>query len=602
MPSNGRKEITLRGIPASPGICIGKAYLVDHEGVNIVKKYTVSADRVEAEVERFNAAVWKSREELTEIMRDTPEEFRENVDILETQTILLKDKMLYEKTLETIEKEHVNAEWALKKVVSNLKALFQTLSDPYFRERTVDIEHVANRIMRNLVGVPEVNLRDIEKRVILVASDLTPAQTSQIQLDRIKGFATDMGGMTSHTAIIARTMGIPALLGLGDATRLIRNDDIIVLDGAAGVLVVDPSDQTLLAFEERREAFEHRRKEIAVGCYDSADTCDGMHIQVMGNIELPGEVRSVTEYGGDGIGLYRTEFQYLGRSEFPTEDELFERYREIVAALTPRPVVIRTLDINGDKAISPYAESQERIPPLGLRAIRYCLKRPDVFKTQLRAILRAAVHGENVRILLPMISNVEEVRRTKALLKESADELAQKNQPMNPDIRLGVMVEVPSAAVMADVIAAEVDFFSIGTNDLIQYTFAVDRGNRHLIHLSDHLNPAVLRLCKIVVDAAQKSEIPVFMCGEMAADPLSVPLLVGLGIDELSMSPPSIPVVKHVIRQIDAVECRKTVKRVLDLPDTESVRAHLTKFYGDIVEDAAIYPATDAPVTSKRTT
>ena len=383
------QEKRLKGINASPGICIGKAYLVDNEGVNVVEKYTIKDKQLQGEVKRFKAAVKKARDEFQTILKNRPEELQRDY-ILETHIALLKDKMLYGKTIETIQTEGVNAEWALKKIVSILKATFEKMGDEYLKERASDVVHVADAIMRSLVGVASKNIAAIDKRVILVAYDLSPADTSQINLARIKGFITNRGGKASHTGIMAQALEIPAVVGLETATIAIKSDDLIIVDGNTGTVIIDPSEQTLFEYEERKNGYEEYKAVITRESHLRAETTDGRQLEVMANIEFPEEVISVKNYGGDGIGLYRTEFQYMNRPEFPNEAELFEKYHEVVELMTPKPVTIRTLDINGDKAIANRSGLDEANPALGLRAIRYCLRKPDVFKTQLRAILRAA--------------------------------------------------------------------------------------------------------------------------------------------------------------------------------------------------------------------
>ncbi len=586
MPDTETNEIVLRGIGGSPGICIGKAYLVDREGVDVVQRYAVAPKDLPKEKKRFKAAVQKAKEELHAIIVGTPEEFREHADILETHVVLLKDKMLYARAIEIIENEKINAEWALKKAVSGLKRMFREMTDPYLRQRAEDIVQVSDRILRNLVGVRQVDIRSINKRVILVAHDLSPAETSQIQLERIMGFVTDRGGKTSHTSIIARTLEIPAVLGVGDATRRIRNEDIIIVDGSEGTVILRPNDDTLIEYQERQAQFEIFRKAITRDSHLPARTVDGVRIEVMGNIELPEEVVSVLDNGGEGIGLYRTEFGYLSRNSFPSEEELFDKYRDVVEVMAPHPVTIRTLDINGDKALN-YAATQrpEENPALGLRAIRYCLKRPDIFSTQLRAILRAAAFG-HVRILLPMISGVDELREARRLITEAARGLEKEGIFHNANVAVGIMIEVPSAVVLADYLAEEADFFSIGTNDLIQYCLAIDRGNQEVAHLFSPLHPALLRMIRQVTETARQHGIETYMCGEMAADPIHVPILLALGMDELSMNPQSIPAVKRVIRSLSAEKCKPFLEVVLQQRTAQDVMNRLRTTYGGIFSDS----------------
>ncbi len=583
MPEKEAPEFILRGIGGSPGICIGKAYLVDKEGVDVVPKYTVSDKKMEEEKKRFKVAVKKAADELHEIINDTPEELRENAKILETHAVLLKDKMLYGRTIETIERERINAEWALRKVVLAIKPLFESMGDAYLRDRAEDVVNVSDRIFKHLTGVESINIGSISKRVILVARDLSPADTSQIQLERVMGFVTDSGGRASHTSIIARSLEIPAVLGLERATSVIQNDDIIVVDGNAGIVVINPSEETLAQAETRKTAFEERRALYARSGHLPAKTIDGLELAVMGNIELPEEVVAVRDRGGDGIGLYRTEFQYLARKTFPSEDELFENYKDVVEVIPDKPVTIRTLDINGDKAVA-YTAEQEENPVLGLRAIRYCLQKPKVFHTQLRAILRAAHYGQ-VRILLPLISQVEEVTEAKRLIAQAAQSLKNDGLPHQERIPVGVMIEVPSAAIMADTIAKEVDFFSIGTNDLIQYTMAIDRGNRNVAYLYNPITPAVLRLLKHVTEAAKHNNIPVFMCGEMAGESIYAPILVGLGIEELSTNPQAIPMIKNAIRMLNRDQARQFTDELLKLTTTDQIERLIESTYGSLLNN-----------------
>jgi len=584
MPEAENKELTLHGISASPGICIGQAYLVDKEGVDIIAQYHIQKSKIKDEVKRFKAAVKKSKDELREIIENAPEDFLPHTSILETQEVLLKDKMLYGRTIETIENDCVNAEWALKKVASSVKSIFQGMSDSYLKERASDIVHLSERIMRYLVGAKQVNIGEIDKRVILVAPDLSPAETSQIRLERIKGFVTDRGGKASHTGIIARTLEIPAVLGLEKATVAIKNEDLIIVDGSSGKVIIGPDEQTLVKYEERRIRYQQHHAAITRRSRAPAETQDGQRIRVLGNIELSEEVVSVLSYGGDGIGLYRTEFQYMSRPDFPGEDELYDKYADVVAVIASKPVTIRTLDINGDKVVAVANGPSEANPDLGLRGIRYCLQRPDVFKTQLRAILRAASQG-NVRVMFPMVSTRREVVESKRIMNEVAESLDKEGLPFNSAIEIGVLIEVPSAAIMADKLAEEVDFFSIGTNDLIQYTLAIDRGNKKVSHLFRPLDPAILRLLNQITTVAREKKVKVFICGEMAGYPIHVPLLLGLGMDELSMNPQSIPAVKQMIRSIKIKDTPSLAQEALKLASAEKTFELLRATYGGILSE-----------------
>ncbi len=581
MPSDTTEKV-IKGISGSPGICIGKAYLVDKEGVDIIEKYSITEDKVKKEINRFKSAVTKAKNELMDIIKGVSEELRQHAGILETHMVLLKDKMLYGKAIDIIKNELVNSEWALREATSAAKSMFSNIADPYLKSRSADIEHVSERIMRNLVGRKDVNISNIDKRVILVAHSLSPAETSQLQLEKVMGFITDRGGKASHTSIIARTLEIPAVLGLDNATQLIKNDSIIIVDGSEGIVIIDPEEDTLVKYEERSKSYEARKADILRTSDQPAKSADGHLFSIMGNIELPEEVVAVKDHGGEGIGLFRTEFLYLGRMNFPDERELFHQYKEVAELMAPHPVIIRTLDINGDKAISGIPAPEEANPSLGLRAIRFCLKKPTIFKTQLRAILRAAAYG-NIRLLLPMISGCEEIRQTLKLIDEAAESLEKDGLAYNRDIQIGIMIEIPSAAIMADAMADLVDFFSIGTNDLVQYTLAIDRVNRHVAYLYNPLHPAVLRLIKHVVDTGKKKHIKTFMCGEMASEIINLPILLGIGLDALSMAPQSIPSIKSMIRKISVSDSKLFLKDVLKQTSALDTMKLITDTYGDIL-------------------
>lgn len=584
MLNTNEGEIQLYGTGGSPGICIGKAYLVGKEGVDVVEKYFISEENLKKETKRFKKAVKKAKDELFSIIEQTPKKLRPHDSILEAQMVLFKDKMLYGKTIKTIEKEMVNAEWALKKVVSNVKSMFDDMTDTYLQGRAADIIHVSDSIMQNLVGAEKVDIAAIGKQVILVAADLSPAETSQIQLEKIMGFVTDRGGKTSHTGIVARTLEIPAVLGLDNASRIIKNDDIIIVDGTEGKVIINPTDKTLIQYEERKDRYKAYKAGFTRDSHLPAETVDSVLFQVMGNIELPEEVVSVIDNGGDGIGLYRTEFQYFNRLDFPDEHELFDKYKDVVEVMAPRPVTIRTIDVNADKAISYASDSGETNPALGLRGIRYCLQKPDVFKTQLRAILRASAFGK-VRVLFPMISCHDEVLHAKKILNQAADSLDKEGVDFDKNMEVGIMIEVPSAVILADVMAKDVDFFSIGTNDLIQYTLAVDRGNTQVAHLYQPLSPAIIRMIKHVADVARDHGLKISMCGEMAGDPVNMTILLGLGMDRFSVNPQSIPIIKSMIRLLNVKDARLFIKEVLKETTDSGVTELVYNTYGSIIFD-----------------
>ena len=561
MKENSQK--ILNGINGAPGICIGKAHLIDSHGVDVIQKYYLTDELVISELKRFKTAVSNAKRELEEVICNSPESIGDHINILETHLLLFNDKMLYEKTLSHIKQNRINAEWALKNVVEETKDLFRSIEDEYLKSRGSDIVHVADKIMIKLTGAVEVNISDISKRVILVARDLSPAQTSQIQLDKIMGFLTDKGGTASHTSIIAKTLGIPCVIGLENATSRIKDDDIIIIDGSSGIVIINPEDSVLIKYEEAKRVFEEKQAEIVRSSYLPATTKDGVDLVINGNIEFTEEVDLVKNHGGTGIGLYRTEFLYMSKNHYPDENEQFENYKEVGERIYPGEVIIRTLDINGDKALSYNKDDIEELnPALGLRAIRFCLKRKKIFKTQIRAILKASAFG-NIKILFPMISSLGELNEAKKIVKICMTELSDEGINFNPDIKIGIMVEIPSTAVMADIFAKEVDFFSLGTNDLIQYSLAIDRGNEEVAHLYNELNPAILRLIQNTASAAKENNIPVAVCGEMAGNPMFIPVLLGLGILNFSMNPHSIPIVKQFIREINFKDIEKLTSEIL---------------------------------------
>jgi phosphotransferase system enzyme I (PtsI) len=580
-------NLTLQGISGSPGIAIGKAYLVEQEDVDVVEKRFIEPENIPAEVRRFKEGVKKAEKQLQSVIEEVPEELRDHTYILHAHRMLLKDRMIYNGTIEHIERENVNAEWAVKIVVDDVKSIFKKMPDTYFRERAWDIAHISKLILENLLGNgPSSNISDIDKRVIIVAHDLSPAETTQMPLEKVKAFLTDLGGQTSHTGIIARSLEIPAVLGLGNGTELIKTDDLIIVDGTAGVVIVDPDEETLTRYQERKDLFEQYQAMITRSSHLPAETTDGFHLTVMANIEVLEEVVSVIDHGGDGIGLYRTEFLYLNRPTAPSEQELFDNYRGVAEIMAPRAVTIRTLDIGGDKFASGLQLAEEMNPALGLRAIRFSLQSPEIFETQLRAILRAANLG-NVRIMFPMISEVDEIVQAKRMLNQAAESLERAGVPFRANIEVGAMIEVPSAVIMADILAREVNFFSIGTNDLIQYSLAIDRVNKQVAHLYQPLHPAVLRMVQRVVKAAKEAGIQVYMCGEMAGDPVNLPVLLGMELDAISMNPISIPAIKMLVRMMSVKESKLFLEKALKQPTATHVVKLVQDTYGPSFPKAA---------------
>lgn len=575
-------QIILRGISGSPGICIGKAYLVDREGVNLIKRYSVSPDMLSSEIDRFKNAVDKAKKDHAKVIDSLGDDLSENLNILETHMVLFKDKMLYGKTIDTITNDQVNAEWALRQVSRRISRMFDQINDPYLRARGNDIIQVSDKIMNYLVGEAEFRISEINKRVIIVAHDLSPADTSQIQLEHIKGFVTDRGGKDSHTSIVAKSLKIPSVLGLGDATANINNDAILIVDGSAGIIIINPDEDTLFRYEEKMARFEAFRADIERDSHLPAITADGIPINLLANIELVEEVVSAKDNKAAGIGLFRTEFLCLDLNRLPTEEQMLQKYGELVELMQPAPVTIRTLDINGDK-FNPHIDPvEEANPALGLRAVRFCLENEGVFIAQIKAILRAAAFG-NINLLIPMISCVEEIIGVKSCIDKAVIELESEDRIFNKDIPLGIMIEVPSAVMMARELAEHVDFFSIGTNDLIQYSMAIDRRNRRVAHLYQALNPAVLKMIRLIVDAATEKNIELFMCGEMAGDAINIPVLLGLGLTNLSMNAGAIPVIKKMIRSMNVSKARKDVQTILGFQTVQEIVDYIQTEYRDLL-------------------
>ena len=554
-------EKTYKGIVASPGIVIGRAYVLDRRKV-VVAGRRIEDISVKDEVVRFKKALEVSKAQLEDLKkRMTKGLGKSHIYILETHIMLLEDKMLVDGTVKRIKESLLNAEGALKETIAAISLKFDTIEDEYLRDRKHDVEQVGERVLRNLVGRKQESLAEIKEEAIIIAHDLAPTDTLVMRKDKILGFATDAGSRTSHTAILARSLGIPAAVGLENITASVKTGDVVILDGIHGVVIIDPDEETFLDYLKKQRKYKYFEQELEKLKTLPAITLDGHIVQLEGNIELPEEATSAVEHGGMGIGLYRTEFLFLNRQSFPSEEEHYNAYRLVAERSAPHEVVVRTLDVGGDKIGSFSEFEKEANPALGLRAIRFCLQKSEVFRVQLRGILRAAVHG-NIKMLIPMISGLTEIYETKKLLEEVKAELRSEGKAFHDSVPLGVMIEIPSAALIADLLAKEVDFFSVGTNDLIQYTLAIDRQNEHVAYMYEPLDPAVLRLLKHVASAAEAANIPLAMCGEMAGDPLYAAILIGMGFQSLSMNVASIPWVKKVVRSVrmqDAIELASLV-------------------------------------------
>jgi phosphotransferase system enzyme I (PtsI) len=494
--------------------------------------------------------------------------------------MILDDQMLFQDTVDMIRKKKVNAEWALDLTVEKLDTAFNAIEDEYLKERRSDLHYVSARIFRSLLGKKHDDITKIKGKVILVAHDLSPADTLQMNLKHVAGFITDIGGKVSHTAILSRSLGIPAVLGLQRATSLINGGDLLIIDGETGEVVINPTEEVSHSFLKRKRRIRSMEREILRYASLPAETRDGIRIRLQANIEMVEEISSAKAHGAEGIGLYRTEILYLNRKDLPTEEEHYQVYRQLAESIHPTSAIIRTLDIGGDKFLPDYSKNNEMNPAMGLRAIRFSLKETDIFKTQLRGILRASVHGK-LKILFPMISGIEEIRQAKAILEEVKKGLAKAKIPFDKEIEVGAMIEIPSASDIADILATEVDFFSIGTNDLIQYALAVDRINEHVSYLYEPLHPAVLRIIRRVVQAAHQAGIPVAICGEMASEPAYAVVLLGLGLDELSMNPVSIPKVKKVLRMSRFEETRSLVEKIFQFKTASEIESYVRNWMAE---------------------
>ncbi len=584
MTRESKKTQFIKGIGVTAQIITGKAYLVDRGKIEAPAR-VLPENQVPWEIERFRDAVEESKKQLRSAKEKLLHEDAVGpAYILDAHLLLLEDKHLIDTTLETIKQSWINSEWALKINLDRLRKIFNSIDDDYLRSRKTDLDYIEQRILRNLTGRGTESLAQIKEEVIVVAHDLSPADTAQMAKDKVTAFVTDMGGKTSHTAIMARSLEIPAVVGSETGTHYINTGDTLIVDGITGVVVVNPSPEIIQEYMDRNRTRQKIERDLFQYRDLPAETLDGYRVNLLANIELVEEIPSVLEHGAEGIGLYRTEYLYLNRKELPTEEDHFQAYKTVVEGTAPHPAVIRTLDIGGDKFISHLELAEEMNPAMGLRAIRFSLKEPEIFKIQLRAMLRASAYGK-VKILLPMISGVSEIREVKKILNEVRLSLTAERIPHDPKIEIGIMMEVPSAATIADILAKEVNFFSIGTNDLIQYTLAIDRVNEYVNHLYEPLHPAILRLVRQMVKAAHGNGIRVAMCGEMAGEPLYVPILLGLELDELSMNVLSIFGVKKILRSYTLRECKELVEASLQLSTPgeieELVRASLRQKFPD---------------------
>jgi phosphotransferase system enzyme I (PtsI) len=551
---------TLYGIPVSAGIAIGRAYCLNKSHFSGTARQTVDDADVPHEKERLNRAFDAALQDLERILHLVPEDLKEHSAIIESHLMMLRDHKFRKRALDHIEHTRINAEWALERAVGDLQEVFSAIADEYLRQRMQDVRLVAERILGKLVGGAN-GLNAITHRAILLAHDLSPADTIELDVNKIMAFATAQGGKTSHAGILARSLQIPAVVGVEGLGDDLAEGNIIILDGFHGRIILEPDEDELARYTDLQAQFEGYQATIMRSCHLPAETIDGYRVQVLANIELFEEVVAVNDNGGEGVGLYRSEYSYLSRDGMPSEDELTEIYMDMASLVAPKKLVIRTLDVGADKLMRMQSATEPN-PALGLRAIRYCLKHRDVFRTQLRAILKASVLG-NVSIMFPMISGLQELVEVKKFYREVQREMHAEGICFREDMPVGIMVEVPSAVITADFLAREVDFFSIGTNDLIQYSLGIDRTNKDVSYLYQPLHPAVVRSIKWVVDSAHRAGIEVCLCGELAADPFCIPVLMGMQVDSISLGPHAIPGIKRIVRQASMEECSALLKQVM---------------------------------------
>jgi phosphotransferase system enzyme I (PtsI) len=581
MPAQPKGEKLYRGIAVSAGICRGKILVLDR-AQHVITKRQLAEQQINLEVGRFEKALVKTRQQISEVQRKLTKTMgAKEGDIFEAHLLMLEDRMLVDEVIRTIREQKVNAESAFHEVSERYAAALAAVDDEYLRERATDMRDLTSRVLDNLLEVKsQLNLNKISEPCILVGHDLSPSTTAQLDKKMVLGFATDIGGKTSHTAIIARSLGIPAVVGLKTASEEFETGDYALLDGYNGTVIVNPTDQTLFEYGQLsriKASLEEKLLEIQK---QPAVTLDGKIIHLSANIEDQNDVEAVVANGAEGVGLFRTEFLFISRDSLPTEEDQYKVYRQVAAALKPHPVIIRTLDLGGDKFASHLQLAQEMNPFLGWRAIRFCLAQPELFRTQLRAILRASADG-NVKMMYPMISGLDELNQANAIVEKCKAELRAEKIPFDENMEIGAMVEIPSAALIAETLAKRLKFFSVGSNDLIQYTLAADRTNEKVSHLYEPTHPAIMRLIKMTVDAAHANGVWVGVCGEIAGDPVLAPLLIGLGVDELSAAPTVVPQVKYIVRRLKLTEAQELGAFALQCESPTEIYARCQKLARD---------------------
>ncbi|MCC7210708.1 MAG: phosphoenolpyruvate--protein phosphotransferase [Candidatus Brocadia sp.] len=574
-----------KGIAVSPGVVIRNAFMFESEGYRI-PRHIIRKDEVEDEIHRLEKAIEDSKREIHDLEQKVSENMSSEIgSIFGTHRMVLQDARLKNEILDKIRKANFTPEFAVSLALRVYIRKFQDIHDSYLAERVSDIFDIERRLLKNLLGEKREELKNLAEEVILVAHDLTPSQTASLDTGKVKGFATDVGGRTSHTAIVARALGIPAVVGLGTITSDVFGGDTVIIDGNSGIVIVRPDNETLAAYQTRVKSIHVFEEKLATELKDQpSTTADGKHISIFGNIEFPKEININVRYGAEGIGLYRTEFLYLGAPKPPTEEEHLEAYTTVVRELKDRPVIIRTLDLGADK-FDYLDDRKEGNPFLGCRSIRYCFENPSIFKIQLRAILRASALG-NVKILFPLISSLQELQRAKQMVWETMEELDKEQVVFNKNIDMGVMLEVPSAVIIADILAKECDFFSIGTNDLIQYSLAVDRNNERVAYLYCPVHPAILRLLKVAIKAAADNNIPIGICGQMGSEIEYTAPLIGMGLTEFSVAPATIiPEIKKIVRSITFQKAREIAETACQFEDPEKTIRYLRNIAFDILPE-----------------
>ncbi|MTI69149.1 MAG: phosphoenolpyruvate--protein phosphotransferase [Firmicutes bacterium] len=565
----------MEGIKASPGVAIGKALIKKEEKIDVKN---TKIDDIQNEIKKLKDAREESKKQIQKLHDHAFENIgKEEAQIFEAHMMIIDDPEFFGQVEQKIKDESVNASWALKTVKDTFVTMFENMENEYMRERASDLKDVSGRIIKLLLGIKITDFSKLDEEVIVIAKDLTPSDTAQMDKEKVIGFVTEVGGKTSHSAIMARTLEIPAVVGVKELLNTVKNGDLVVFDGEEGEVYINPEESVVKKYEKKKKEYEEFTKSLDKLKGKESISKDGVKVELAANIGTPKDVDGILRNDGEGIGLYRTEFLYMDRDKLPTEDEQFKAYKEVLERMENKPVVIRTLDIGGDKELSYLDLPEEMNPFLGYRAIRLCLDKVEIFKTQLRALLRASVYG-NIKIMFPMISSIEELRQAKKILEEVKKELINEEIKFDKNLEVGMMIEIPAAAILSDQFAKEVDFFSIGTNDLIQYTTAVDRMNQNISNLYNQFHPALLRLIKTVIDNGHKEGIWVGMCGEVAGDPKLIPVLLGMGLDEFSMSPISILKARWIISKLSKKEMEKKVDEILSLPTATDVENYIDEF------------------------